>query len=123
QHLAIESSQTQWDALVAAATALVNYQLSEQGPLMRLAALSALPEDIREDVTRRADAVSLRFASMISDGVAEGSVRPVDSTIAAQVMHGLLNAAAELDMWVEDLDRERAARLFARPMLMGVFTR
>jgi AcrR family transcriptional regulator len=122
QHLAVERSATRWDALASVATALIDHQLSDQGPLMRLAALNALPEDIRDDVVKRSDSISLRFAAMISDGVAEGSLRPVDSTIAAQMIHSLLNTAAELDGWVADLDRARAARLFARPMLMGVFT-
>jgi hypothetical protein len=60
---------------------------------------------------------------MISDGIADGSIRPVDPMIAAHMINSMLNAAASLRTWVPGLERDEAAHLFARPLLMGVFTR
>ena len=113
----------QWSRLAAASAALVEYQLSEQGPLLRASAMTALPEDLRYETVERYNRVSDRFAGMISDGIAEGSIRPVDPLVAAHMLSSMLNAAASLDQWVPGLKREEAAALFARPLLLGVFTR
>jgi len=67
--------------------------------------------------------VSDRFASMISDGIAEGSIRPVDPAIAAQMLNATLNAGAELGFWVQGVTQKAAPAIFARPLLMGVFSR
>ncbi len=123
QHVSVAQTKDAWRALSSVAAALVDYQLSSDGPLLRFSALSALPEDIRERMVDRSFRVSQRFASMIADGVATGVVRPVDPSIAAQMINAALNASAELAFWVGGLDKTQAARLFAKPMLMGMFRR
>jgi AcrR family transcriptional regulator len=112
----------QWSRVVTAAAALVEFQVSDQGPLLRTSALSALPERMREAMVRESRRISDRFSAMISDGVAEGSIRPVDPVIAAEMLNATLNAAAELGFFIKDVRQEEAAALYARPMLMGVFT-
>jgi AcrR family transcriptional regulator len=123
QSAAMKLDGDQWSRLTTTAAALAEYQLSERGPLLRTSALSALPESIQADMVEQSNRVSDRFSAMISDGVAEGSVRAVDPVIAAQMLNATLNAAAELDFWVRDVKQDEAAALYARPMLMGVFTR
>ncbi|MBP9231319.1 MAG: TetR/AcrR family transcriptional regulator, partial [Phenylobacterium sp.] len=76
QRLAMSLPGDQWSKLSSAAAALAEYQLSEYGPLLRTSALSALPEAMREEQVAHSNRVSDRFASMISDGIAEGSIRP-----------------------------------------------
>jgi len=111
----------QWSRVVTAAAALVEFQVSDQGPLLRTSALSALPESMREAMVRESRRISDRFSAMISDGVAEGSIRPVDPVIAAEMLNATLNAAAELGFFIKDVRQEEAAALYARPMLMGIF--
>jgi len=123
QRLALAQAGDCWTRLTTAAAGLTEYQLSEHGPLLRTSALSALPEPIRVEMVERSNRVSDRFASMISDGVAEGSIRPVDPFIAAQMLNATLNAGAELRFWVPDLSQKGAPAVFARPMMMGVFER
>jgi AcrR family transcriptional regulator len=113
----------QWDRLCAAAAALAEYQLSDHGPLLRTSALSALPESIREEMVAQSNRVSDRFASMISDGIAQGSIRAVDPFIAAQMLNATLNAGAELAFWVPGVTQKAAPAVFIRPMLMGIFSR
>lgn len=113
----------QWTRLAAVSTALVEYQLSENGPLLRGSAMTALPEDLRFETVERYNRVSDRFAGMISDGIAEGSIRAVDPLISAHMLSSMINAAASLGLWIPGLEREEAAALFARPLLLGVFTR
>jgi AcrR family transcriptional regulator len=123
QRLAMELEGNQWDRLSACAAALAEFQLSEHGPLLRTSALSALPEQMRRQMVEHSNRVSDRFASMISDGIAEGSIRPVDPVIAAQMLNATLNACADLGALVPDVRPKAAPAVFARPMLMGVFGR
>ncbi len=123
QRLPMGLPGNQWMKLTSAAAALAEFQLSEYGPLLRTSALTALPEAIREEQVAHSNRVSDRFASMISDGIAEGSIRPVDPAIAAQMLNATLNAGAELGFWVPGVTQKQAASVFARPLLMGVFAR
>jgi AcrR family transcriptional regulator len=112
-----------WEQLSSATAALVAYQLSDHGPLLRASSMGALPIEIRTEMTQGYNRGSERFAAIISDGVGEGSVRAVDPMIAAHMINSMLNAAASLGIWVPGLEREDAARLFARPLLTGLFSR
>ncbi|THD77326.1 MAG: TetR/AcrR family transcriptional regulator [Phenylobacterium sp.] len=123
QRLAMELPGDQWTRISSAAATLAEFQLSEHGPLLRTSALSALPETIRHKMVGRSNRVSDRFASMISDGIAEGSIRPVDPFIAAQMLNATLNAGAELGAWVPGVTQKQAPAVFARPLLMGLFER
>ena len=123
QRMAMALPADQWTRLSSAAAALCEFQLSEYGPLLRTSALAALPESMRLRMVQHANRVSDRFASMISDGIAEGSIRPVDSFIAAQMLNSTLNAAAELPIWAPGVTQKGAPAVFARPLLMGIFER
>lgn len=121
QRLAMDLPGNEWDRLCACAAALCEFQLSEHGPLLRTSALTALPEQMRRVTVEHANRVSDRFASMISDGIAEGSIRPVDPVIAAQMLNATLNACADLGALVPDVRPKAAPAVFAKPMMMGVF--
>lgn len=113
----------QWTRLAAASATLVNYQLSDHGPLLRASSMAALPIEMRQDIVERYARVSDRFAGMISDGIAEGSIRPVDPLVAAHMLNSMINAAASLQSWAPSAELDQVADLFARPLLLGVFTR
>jgi AcrR family transcriptional regulator len=123
QSSAMKMQGNHWTQLCAAAATLVDYQVSDEGPLLRTSAISALPEGIRQDVLTRWNRVSDRFSALISDGIAEGSVRAVDPVIAAHMLNATLNAAASLMSVVTGAERHEAASLYAKPMLMGIFAR
>jgi AcrR family transcriptional regulator len=110
----------EWTKLTSAAAAVVAFQLSDQGPLLRMSALSALPESMRHDMVELSNRISDRWAAMISDGVAEGSVRPVDPFIGAQMLNASMNASADLRALQPGLTADVAASHYARPMLMGL---
>ena len=112
-----------WKKISAAAAALAEYQLSERGPLLRTSALGALPEQMRATMVEDSNRVSERFAAMISDGVADGSIRAVDPYIAAQMLNATLNGASDLSFVIPELKPSDLADLCARPLLMGIFSR
>ena len=110
-----------WARLSSAVAAIVERQLSEQGPLLRFSALAALPATIRDCMVVEAGGVAERFAAMIRDGVQDGSVRPVDPEIAAQMVLGAVNAAADLEALLQgQVGPADAAALYARPTLAGL---
>ncbi len=121
QSAAMTAQGDGWERLCAAAATLAQYQVSEQGPLLRGGALSALPEPIRNDMVARWTRATDRFAAMISDAAAEGSVRPVDPVLAAQSLHAALSAAASIELAVPGAVPAEAAELYAKPFLMGIF--
>jgi AcrR family transcriptional regulator len=112
---------TGWVRLCTVATSLVRHQLSVHGPLLRYSALSAMPEAMRPTLLRDFDRLSQRTAGIIVDGIADRSIRPIDPTIAAQLVTGMINAAAELHHWVHGASEQTGVDLFVRPSLVGVF--
>lgn len=108
------------DRLAAACRALLDFQMSAQGPLLRVTAWTGLPEPIRAETRRTMARLGERFAAFVIDGMADGSLRIVDPSIAAQMINGMLNAAAELERWVGGVDAGNAFELFALPLFCGL---
>jgi AcrR family transcriptional regulator len=113
----------EWVQLTSVAAVLVDFQLSEAGPLLRTSALTALPEAIRAQMIEQSGRLSDRFAGMISDGVGHGVLRPVDPAIAAQMLTATLNAAADLPAILQGMSRDEAAALYAKPLFTGLLSR
>lgn len=111
-----------WDKLSTVSCRLVQYQFSSRGPLLRVSVQSALPEEMRKEKLRTMNQLSERFVRLLVEGMQDGSVRPLDQWIAAQLLNGMLNAAVELDRWVRDATSENAAALFVRPFFMGLLS-
>ena len=109
-----------WARLSRTVAALVRYQLSEQGPLLRHTALSAAPEEVRSDIVAATRRVGDRFGQMVADGMIDGSIRAVDQTLAARMLDDMINAAAELWRWAPGLNQAEAVRGYARPMMFGL---
>ena len=110
-----------WHRSCAATLQLLRYQLSDAGPLLRSTAISALPDRAhRKQVKRTMLRLTERFASVLVDGLVDGSVRAQDLSVAAYVLASGINAAAELNRWVPGANPGNVERLFARPALLGV---
>ncbi|BCM85098.1 TetR family transcriptional regulator [Methylobacterium indicum] len=110
-----------WDRICTASATLVRSQLGPGGPLLRVTAFSALPEALRTETRRTMNRLTERFGFCLVDGMADGSVRPLDTGIAAQLVSSMVNAAAELPAWVPGVTPENAADLYARPLFLGLF--
>lgn len=120
QEIALEGEGSGWDKLTAVSRALVRYQFSEHGPLIRMSAWSELPEEIRERKLATINRLGQRFVGFLVDGMKDGSIRPLDQSIAASLVNSMINAAVVLDRWVPDVMAEDAIELFARPFFMGI---
>ena len=109
-----------WQRLSSIVAALLDVQFSERGPLLRTTALHGLPPRVRAAMLARSIRIARRYAGTISDGVAEGSCRPVDSEIAAQALMAMQNAAFDLRKWAASLPRDRAIAMYASTVLFGM---
>lgn len=113
-------SSTGYQTLATAAAALVEYQVTGDAPLLRTSALTSAPEGLQPELVGKFDRISDRFASLISDGIADGSIRPVDTNIAAQMVNAMINAAAELHHWAPGVTPRQAVEIFVRPFFEGL---
>lgn len=121
QQLADAAGGSHWHRLSSAIATLLDIQFAERGPLLRTSALSSLPADARRAMVDRSDRIARRYAGTIMDGVAEGSMRPVDALIAAQMLMALQNAAFDMRKWAATMERPRAIALYASTILYGLF--
>jgi len=120
QRAADQLAVSGWDRLCSTSAALVEFQISGNAPLLRTSALTSVPEAIQAQLIQKFDRVSGYFAAMISDGIADGSIRPIDANICAQMITGMLNAAAELGFWARGLSPKQASAVFLQPLFEGM---
>lgn len=106
--------------LANAAAALVRFQLSDQGPLLRIVTLTSLPARDAEALLVTMNRLSERFASFVIDGMIDGSIRPVDPTAASQMLQGMISAAASTPRWAPGISPEDAVDYLLEPLLYGI---
>lgn len=115
---ALEGSE--WHRLSSVIAALLDIQFGGDRPLLRTAALQALPAELRLDVVERSNRLALSIAGTLVDGIREGSIRPVDPAIASQVVVAALNAAEEMHGWAAHYPREEAIATYAAVLSHGL---
>ncbi len=121
QRLADDEPGNSWHRLSSTIATLLDIQFSERGPLMRTTALSGLPGMVRNEMVRRSNRIARRYAGMMSDGIAEGSVRMIDPLIASQTLMALQNAAFDMRKWAGTMPRDRAIAFYASTLCFGLF--
>lgn len=109
-----------WDRLCAAADTLVRHQLSARGPLLRHTALNAVPEAIRPELEATMGRLAERYATWVVEGIQDGSVRPVDPSLAGRMLNSTINLGATLERWAPDAVEGTAPDLLAKPLFLGV---
>jgi AcrR family transcriptional regulator len=121
QRLAESHEGSHWERLESTVATLLDYQFSERGPLLRTTALSGLPPRVRTTMIDRSNRIARRFAGMLSDGIAEGSIRAIDPLVASQALMALQNAAFDMRKWASTMPREKAVAFYASTLAYGLF--
>ncbi|WP_236904097.1 TetR/AcrR family transcriptional regulator [Comamonas serinivorans] len=107
------------DRAYSAALAITQVQVSPQGPLLYSSAFSALPSRAhRLQASRALRKLSSRITALLVEGLRDGSVRPLDGAMAAQVLTAGITGGAVLRHWTAK--PEAAVELFVRPMFDGL---
>jgi len=110
-----------WHRLSSIIASLLDVQFTERGPLLRTTALNGLPRPVRSAMIDRSNRIARRYGGMLSDGAAEGSIRPVDPMIVAQSLMALQNAAFDMRKWASTMSRDRAVAMYASTLAFGMF--
>ena len=61
-----------------------------------------------------------RIASVISDGIADGSIRQIDANLGAHLLMAMINGADELPYFVKNISSIDAINFYVRPIFKGV---
>ena len=96
------------DKVVFCAAQLFRLQNSDAGPLIRFNLIPSLSRSYRQQVLAAIGQVSDRFGRMIGQGVADGSIRPVNTYIAQQMLLSAIDLSAEL-RWMRQIADVQAA--------------
>lgn len=110
------------ERLAAVAESLISYQLSDRGPVLRISALNALPQPLREKMKTSMERLALRYEDFFVDGMTDGSIRAVHPGIAAQLLDGMINAVVELEWWTRGARQDEAVAAYATPLFSGIFS-
>ncbi len=117
--LAQQSKGPGLNRLFSATLAITQFQVSAGGPLLYSSAFSALPNPAqRTDELRKLRKLTARIANLLVNGLADGSVRPVDTAITAQMLMAGITGGAVLRHWT--VKPEQAVELFVRPLFDGL---
>lgn len=106
--------------LIAAATALVEYQVGGNTPLLRTSALTSVPEEMSVKLVAEFARTSGRVSLVLTDGISDGSLRPVDTNIGAQMITAMINAGADVHFWAPGLTQQNVAKVYVRPLFEGL---
>jgi AcrR family transcriptional regulator len=81
-------------------------QNSDEGPLIRYNTITALPIERRRQILKRTDKTNEKFGRFLKEGILDGSVRPIGSFVAQNLIAGAINAAMDIKQWrkVDNID-------------------
>jgi AcrR family transcriptional regulator len=113
-----------WTRLWLAVTSLGMLQAeSAGGRLLRHHAMAAVPHAMRRQMLIRFQQTAHSFAGIISDGVADGSIRPVDPLLAAHAMMVTFNACLPIEPRRRPAVTTGVMEEYLRPALLGYFVK
>lgn len=122
QNTAFGSPGTGMDRLITVTGTLVGYQLSENGPILRISAFNALPENLREEMKHTMERLSRRFSEFVVEGMIDGSIHAMDPNVAAFLLYSMINAVIEVEWWVTGISANEIADFYATPLFTGIFS-
>lgn len=116
------AAESGWARLFLAAAPLAVSQAHDgRRRMLRRYALRLAPLELRARLDQRMRQTANAFAGLIWDGIGDGTLRPVDPTIAAHLVLAMINSAAMLDR-SPNLTPEVTLYGYVRPALRGVFS-
>lgn len=120
QHAADECEGSCWQHLSSSIATLLEVQFSNASPLIHGTARQSLPAPLRTLMFEESTRLARRYAGMMMDGIAEGTVRPTDSLIAAQMIMSMLNSAFDVRAWASRLPLRDAVSIYGSTIAYGL---
>lgn len=110
---------TNGGALANVTASIGMYQLAAEAPLLRIGSYQILPGELRQQMFTRSTQLVHRVAGMISDGIADGSVRHCDPQIAAHYYLAAVYGFSDLREWSASEDAPRLVGKLLRTLGQG----
>ncbi len=104
--------------LLAEVTALIRFQLGPEGPLLRTSVLSSMPPEHQVEILNQSYRASRQFAAVVSDAIADGSGRAVDSSVAGAMVHAAINISSDAALLKMSREPDIVER-FVKPLFAG----
>lgn len=120
QRQADEQGGSGLQEIYASFAALIDFQMSEAGPLLALKAVVSIPNPERDALLKQFGRLSNRSALVIGRGIADGSIRPIDAHIGAELLLAITNAVGDLRLWAPELDKTTIDAAYTRPFFAGL---
>jgi AcrR family transcriptional regulator len=117
------SSASGLQTLSTFVSALVNHQIRGEAPLLRTSAISTALDLTKVTILNEITKVTTRVASIICDGIADGSIRKIDANVGAQMVMAIINNADELPQYLSGISPTLALELYVHPIFRGIFQR
>ncbi|RST31133.1 TetR/AcrR family transcriptional regulator [Sphingomonas ginkgonis] len=111
----------QGEQLARTLASLLALQFAGESPLLRINAYQALPVELRLQMLHRTGQVTRHIAGTISDGMIDGSLRPIDAVLAGHAVLAAINAASDLRGWAAGRPLEEAVGGMLRLVGRGMF--
>lgn len=120
QFTASDQSGSAWLRICGSIGDLLERQFREDAALLRSTALQALPPTVRATVVDQSNRLARRYSGMLTDGMADGSIRAIDPLIASQMLMALVNSAYDLRWWSKRLPMKEAVRFYGTTIAFGL---
>jgi len=112
---------TRWHQLSSIIGSSLRVQFDGMHPLLRSTALQAMPAAVRDHAMKLSNRTASCLAGMLADGIAEGSVRPIDPMIASQMILSTINSAFDIRAWASRQPGAQAIEIYAGTLARGIF--
>ena len=124
QEIAYQQIQATADSglqkVVHACHELFMLQNSEHGPLIRYNTITALDEERRKPILRRTRNANRIMREFLEQGIEDGSIRPINTLVAENLITGAVNAAMELSAWRPVTDVPQTAQEYFDALINGL---
>lgn len=105
--------------LVRLCASLLARQFGDE-PLLRTTALFNLPDQLGVDLAEELRRVKVRLACVLSAGISDRSLRPINPIIGAEYLGVALNTASTLKFWHPTASPSEAARAYLLMTTKGI---
>ena len=99
---------------------LFNIQHSDEGPLIRYRSLPSMNQDHRLSILQMTEDISHQLGELIAEGIEDGSIRDVDSSVIENAIAGAVDSAPGVARRMQFTDNSRISAEYYQLFFNGI---
>ncbi len=99
---------------------LFNIQHSDEGPLIRYRSLPSMNQDHRLSILQMTEDISHQLGELIAEGIEDGSIRDVDSSVIENAIAGAVDSAPGVARRMQFTDNSRISAEYCQLFFNGI---